>query len=199
MLKNTPDRLPPIAEEFWTDEQRLHAKALLAGPRGAVIGPFIPLLRSPVLMDRTQHLGEYLRFNSALTGHLSEFAILITARHWSQEVEWTAHAPIALKAGLDAAAIQSVLHGVRPAAMSEGEAAVYDFATEMHRTRHITDATWARALACFGEKGIVDLLGILGYYTMLSIVMNGAQTRWPSSTEGPALPTHFFQPVKETP
>ena len=198
-MKNTPDRLPPIAEEFWTAEQRLHSKALLAGPRGAVIGPFIPLLRSPELMDRTQHLGEYLRFRSALTGHLSEFAILITARHWSQDVEWTAHAPIALKAGLSADIIQAVLDGTRPAAMSGDEEAVYDFSTEMHQTRHISDATWARALARFSEKGVVDLLGILGYYTLLSIVMNGAQTRWPAHAEGPALPAHFFQPNDETP
>ena len=95
-----PDRLPPIPPERWTDAQRKEAEAMIAGPRGAVLAPFIPLMRSPELMGHVQRIGEYLRFRSAIGVRLTELAILVTASEWQQAVEWAIHAPIAEREGI---------------------------------------------------------------------------------------------------
>jgi 4-carboxymuconolactone decarboxylase len=181
------DRLPPIAEERWSDEQRRHARSIIDGPRGALVSPFVPLLRSPELMDHAQRMGEYLRYRSALGLRLSELAILVTARHWSQQVEWAIHAPIALRVGISAEAIESIALGRRPASLAADEAVVHAFSTELHQNRGVSDATWADAVQRFGEQGAVDLIGINGYYAMLSMVMNTARTPAPASS-APPLP-----------
>ena len=170
------DRLPPIPPEQWTDAQRKEAQALIAGPRGAVLAPFIPLLRSPELMGHAQRMGEYLRYRSAIGVRLTELAILVTAHEWRQPVEWAIHAPIAAREGIAAATIAAIARGERPATLTDDEAAVYDVCIELHRQRSVSDATWAAALARFGEPGMVDLIGINGYYALLAMVMNAART-----------------------
>ncbi len=179
------DRLPPIPTSEWTDAQRREAQAIIDGPRGALVSPFIPLMRSPELMGHAQRMGEYLRYRSTLPLRLSELAILITARHWSQQVEWAIHAPIALKAGVTASTIEAISQGRQPPALADDEAALYAFCTELHHNRGVSDASWQRALALFGEPGVVDLIGINGYYTLLSMVMNASRTPTPPTTVAP--------------
>jgi len=175
-LDSGPDRLPPIAPEHWSEAQRVEAQAMIAGPRGAVLAPFIPLMRSPELMGHVQRIGEYLRFRSSIGVRLTELAILVTASEWQQAVEWAIHAPIAERAGIAPATIAALARRERPALLADDEAAVYEVCTELHRQRHVSDATWARAIAQFGEQGVVDLIGINGYYALLAMVMNAART-----------------------
>ncbi len=171
-----PDRLPPIPAERWTDPQREQAEAMIAGPRGAVLAPFIPLMRSPELMGHVQRIGEYLRFRSAIGVRLTELAILVTAAEWQQAVEWAIHAPIAEREGVAPETIAALSRRERPPRLADDEAAVYDVCIELHRERRVSDATWARAIAQFGEAGVVDLIGINGYYALLAMVMNAART-----------------------
>ena len=182
------DRLGPLSPEDMSPAQRSVAQAIIDGPRGALYGPFVPLLRSPELMECAQRLGEYLRYNSAIGTRLSEVAILVTAREWDQQVEWAIHAPIAERSGIEPAIIAAIAARRRPEAMLVDEALVYDFCVELHRTKRVSDATYANALALFGEKGVVDLMGINGYYTLLAMVMNAAQTPAPASTAAPLPP-----------
>jgi 4-carboxymuconolactone decarboxylase len=171
------DRLPPIAPERWTDAQRKEAEAMIAGPRGAVVAPFVPLLRSPELAGHVQRLGAHVRYRSSIGVRLTELTILVTASEWQQPVEWAIHAPIAEREGVPRAVIDALSRRERPAPMADDEAAVYDACIELHRERRIADATWARALALFGEQGVVDLIAVNGYYAMLAMVMNGARTK----------------------
>ena len=177
------DRLPPLPDDALTPEQRAAAAAIVAGPRGGLYGPFVPLLRSPELMEHAQRLGEYLRYRSAVGTRLSELVILTVARHWSQSVEWAIHAPIAAKAGLAPGLIEAIRRNERPQALGDDEATVYAFATELQETQRVSDATFERARARFGEHGVVDLLGLCGYYTLLAMVMNGAQTAVPPGAD----------------
>ena len=175
------DRLGPLRAEQMTSDQRAAAQAIIDGPRGALYGPFVPLLRSPELMEHAQRMGEYLRYRSAIGTRLSELAILVTARQWNQKVEWAIHAPIAEQAGIRAEVIAAIAARRKPHALREDEAAVYEFCIELHQLKRVTDATYACALALFGERGVVDLMGINGYYTFLAMVMNTAQTAVPAS------------------
>ena len=184
-MKTRPDRLSPIPESEWTADQRKYAQEIIDGPRGALVSPFVPLLRSPELMAHAQRMGEYLRYRSAIGLKLSEFAILVTARQWSQQVEWAIHAPIAQRAGVAESTIEALREGRLPEGLPEDEAAVYAFSTELHQNRCVSDATWAQALRLFGEQGVVDLIGINGYYAMLSMVMNASRTEVPASTAQP--------------
>lgn len=179
------DRLPPIPESQWTEEQRRHAQPIIDGPRGALISPFVPLLRSPELMDHAQRMGEYLRYRNSLGLRLSELAILVTARAWSQAVEWAIHAPIAEREGVARSTVESIARGERPQGMPQDEAALWDFCTELQRDKAVCDATWQRAIELFGERGTMDLVGITGYYTLLSMVMNAARTPAPPSDAMP--------------
>lgn len=183
------DRLPPIPADKMTAEQKAAAEAIIKGPRGHLVGPFLVLLRSPEFMNRLQRTGEYLRFNSALPPRLSELAILMTARVWSQGFEWHHHRIIAEKAGLASTIIDAIAEGRRPDAMAEDEAAVHDFIAELHRNRTVSEPTYQKALALFGEKGVVDMTGISGYYSMLAMLMNVAGTPTPASDKPlPHLP-----------
>jgi 4-carboxymuconolactone decarboxylase len=179
------DRLGPIPDPQLNDAQRRAALAIVNGPRGAVYGPFIPLLRSPELMECAQRMGEYLRYRSAIGTRLSELAILVTARQWNQKVEWAIHAPIAEQNGIGAEVVEAIAQRRKPRVMAADEMAVYDFCIELHQLKRVTDETYARALALFGEHGVVDLMGINGYYTFLAMVMNTAQTACPRSSAAP--------------
>ena len=130
-------------------------------------------------MRRLQRLGEYVRYESALEPRLRELTILVTARQWSQDFEWAVHAPLARGAGLSRAVVDAVAAGRRPDGMQPDEALVFDFCTELQRSRTVSDATYARALSKFGEQGIVDMVSLHGYYTMIAMVLNTALTPLP--------------------
>lgn len=179
------DRLGPIPFAQLSASQQVAAQAVIDGPRGALYGPFVPLIRSPELMSAAERMGEYLRYRSALGTRLSELAILVTARHWSQQVEWAIHAPIAAAAGIGAEVIAAIAQRRRPETMADDEVLVYDFCVELQRGQRVCDATYGAALERFGEHGVVDLMGLCGYYTFLAMVMNAAQTAAPPSSAAP--------------
>ena len=170
------ERLGPIAPGAMTPAQRAAAQAIIDGPRGALYGPFVPLLRSPELMEHAQRMGEYLRYRSAIGVRLSELAILVTARQWNQQVEWAIHAPIAAQVGIPESVINAIALRQRPADMLVDEAVVHDFCVELHEAKSVSDRVYADALALFGEQGVVDLMGVNGYYSFLAMVMNTART-----------------------
>jgi 4-carboxymuconolactone decarboxylase len=176
MNDSSEDRMPPIPRERMTEAQGAAADELIAGPRRAVKGPFIPLLRSPELMARLQRVGEYLRFQSALPARLSEFATLLVARHWTQQFEWTVHVPLAIAAGTSPATIATLREGHRPETMSEVEAVVYDLLAELDGRKSISDTLYAEGVRRLGEQGLLDLLGLVGYFTTISMVLNVART-----------------------
>ena len=180
-------RFTPLAESDMSDAQRKAATELASGPRGRMNphGPNALLLRSPDLMSRTQKVGEYLRYNSSLPARLNEFAILVTARQWSAQVEWIEHHPLALKAGLDPATAEDLAQGKRPRTMRDDEAAVYQFCNELHQTHGVSDATFAAVADRFGERGVIDLIGVTGYYSMLAMVLNVAQQPLPGGAAPP--------------
>jgi 4-carboxymuconolactone decarboxylase len=180
------DRLPLPPEEELTAEQRVAVAEISAGPRGGVIGPFAPLLRSPQLMTRLQKVGEHLRFSGGLDRRLFELTILYVSRWWDQDFEWSYHHPLALEAGLDPAVADAVGEGRRPEGMDPAAAAVWDLLDELHRTRQVGDDTYARALAELGDAGVVEVVGTAGYYTTLAMVMNVARTPVPGGSTLPA-------------
>ena len=140
------------------------------------------------MMRRARNVGDYVRYRSALPPRLSEFVILLTARHWTQNYEWYAHAAIAEREGLAPAIIEAVADGRRPTDMADDEATVYDFCQELLRTQGVSDPTYARMVEHLGEKGVIDAIGILGYYQLLAMVMNTARTPLPEGVE-PGLPS----------
>ena len=174
-----PPRMPPIPDAQLTDAQKTAVQAVVSGPRGRLVGPFIPLMRSPEFMTRLQHTGAYLRFDSALEPRRSEMVILMTARLWTQAFEWHHHRPIAEKAGLSGEIIDAIAEGRRPAKMAADEAAIYDFVDELSRTRTVSDPTYKRAVEQFGERGVIDMIGIHGYYSLLAMVLNVSRAPLP--------------------
>lgn len=175
-----PERMPRIPPEKMTEAQKKAAAELAAGPRGELRGPFIALLRSPGLMNPVQKVGEYLRFHCPLDRRVTELATLIAARHWTQQYEWQAHYTHAMNAGLKPALADAIGEGRRPAGMNEDEEIAYDLLTEVLHNKSVCDATYARAVAKFGEAGVVDLVGLAGYYSMLAMIMNMARTALPA-------------------
>lgn len=186
-----PDRMPPLAIDKMDAAQKAAAEALIAGPRKAVKGPFIPLMRSPQLLDRLQRVGEYIRYDSSLSPRLSEFAMLVVSRACTQQFEWFTHVPLALKAGTSADTIEAVRCGRRPGDMHADEALVYDFTQELLAHHGVCDVTYAVAVERLGERGVIDLTGLIGYFLTVSLVLNVAHTP-PEATDGvaalPALP-----------
>jgi 4-carboxymuconolactone decarboxylase len=170
------DRMPEIPPDKMTESQKKAVDEFIAGRGSRPVGPFIPLLRSPEVMLRAKAMGDYLRFKSVLPPKLSELAILITAREWTQQFEWSVHAQIAIKAGVNPEIVKAISEGRRPAGLSDDESIIYDFCTELHHNKSVSDTVYTKALAKFGEQGIIDLVGINGYYTFLSMVMNVART-----------------------
>jgi 4-carboxymuconolactone decarboxylase len=185
------ERMSPIAPEKMTDAQRQAAADIASGPRGELPRPFVAFLRSPGLMAPVQKLGEYLRYGSTLDRRIMEFATLIAARAWTQQYEWQAHHELALKAGLKPAIAQALAEGRRPEDMSADEVAVYELLTEVLRNQCVSDATYARAVATFGEPGVVDLVGLAGYYVLLAMVMNTARTALPAGKKPPLTPLPY--------
>ena len=180
------DRMPPIPADRLTDAQKAAMQEFAAARKAEVSGPFWPLLRSPEVMNRARAMGDYLRFTSVLPPRLSEFTILMTARQWTQNYEWDVHAPLAQQGGLKPSIIAAIADGRRPDGMVDDEDVLYTLCDELHRTQSVSDATYARAVKTFGEQGVVDILGISGYYTMLAMVLNTARTPVPAG-HTPAL------------
>ncbi len=181
-----PDRLPPIPADALTDVQRKAIEEFKTARGVDISGPFVPLLRSPEVMNRARAMGDYLRFKSALPPRLSEFVILLTARRWTQQYEWYAHEPLARRAGVAAEVVAAIADGRRPPSMTEDEDALYALCDELQRNMSVSDGTYARAVARFGEQGVVDAVGLTGYYTMLAMVLNTARTPLPDGAR-PAL------------
>jgi len=154
-----------------------------------VFGPFEPLMHSPQLMRHARAMGDYLRYHSAIGNTLSELVILVTAREWTQDYEWYVHHPIALRAGIEPEVADAIADGRRPAAMSEDEEIVYEYALELQREKRVSDPTYDRAERRFGKKGVVDLTGIVAYYTLLAMHLNAARYQPPEeAVRLPPLP-----------
>jgi len=179
------NRMPPIPPEQMSEAQK-KAAAEFTAARGSLTGPWIALLRSPEMINRARALSDYVRFDGALPPRLSEFVILITAREWAQPYEWNAHHALALKGGLNPEIAKAVADGRRPQQMADDEEAVYDFCIELHNNHSVSDTTYARALSKFGERGIIDMIGLSGWYTLVSMVLNTARTPLPAGAT-PAL------------
>jgi 4-carboxymuconolactone decarboxylase len=179
------DRMPPIPADKLTEAQKKAAEVFAEGRGYAVRGPFVPLIRSPEVMLRAKAMGDYLRFKSVLPPRINEMVIIITAREWTQNYEWNSHHPAALKAGLRPEIADAIADGRRPTGMIEDEEIAYDMATEILRLKRVSDTTYARAVAKFGEQGVIDLLGVVGYYNFLAIVLNAARTPLPDGVAEP--------------
>ncbi|MGE3177674.1 MAG: carboxymuconolactone decarboxylase family protein [Vicinamibacterales bacterium] len=174
------DRMPRIPPEQLTEEQKRAMEEFRAARNAEVSGPFVPLLRSPEVMNRARAMGDYLRFKSTLPPRLSEFLILVTAREWTQNYEWDAHAKLALQAGVSAETVQAIARGRRPDRLTDDEAILYELSTELQHHKAVSDETYDRAVRRFGEQGVIDAVGITGYYTLLAMVLNTARTPVPA-------------------
>ena len=181
------DRMPPIPNDQWTDAQKKAAAEFADARKQDVFGPFAVMLRSPEVMLRASAMGDYMRYRTVLPPRLNEFIILVTARHWTQQFEWSVHQPAALKAGLGPAIVNAVAEGRRPDGMAEEEAIVHDFTIELLQSQNVSDPVYARAVARFGEQGVIDMVGVAGYYSFLSMMMNMARTAVPADSTVPAL------------
>jgi len=178
-------RLPTIAPDQYSAEQKKAAEEFLAARKVPVFGPFEPMMHSPEVMSMARAMGDYLRYHSALGNTLSELVILVTAREWSQDYEWYVHYPIALKAGIAKDIADAIADGRRPTEMNADEEIVYDLTTEILKNKRISNATFQRAEQRFGKKGVVDTVGIAGYYTFLAMQLNMA--RYQFSGDGARL------------
>ena len=179
------DRLPTIPPAQYTVEQNQAAADFQSARKLPVFGPFEPLMYSPQLLSRARAMGDYLRYESALGHALTELAILITAREWTQDYEWAVHYPIALKAGIARECANDIAAGRRPTTLSPDEKTVFDFVHELLKNRQVSDATFQRAQFRFGSKGVVDMTGIVGYYSLLAMQLNVA--KYPPVTGGQKL------------
>ncbi len=192
-------RFKLIPLEELTPEQKKVSDAIRSGPRAAVKnssaakpgplgGPFNVWLRSPGVGDIIQNLGAEIRFSSSLPSKLNELAIILTARHWTCQYEWFAHHRLALEAGLDPAIGEDIAQGRRPAKMDADETIVYNFSRELHETQRVSDATFKAAVGRFGERGVVDLIAVNGFYGLVSMALNVDRTPLPDGVK-PPLPT----------
>lgn len=173
------DRMPPLPPDHMTPEQRAAVQEIESGPRGAVVGPFIAALRSPEFMRRLQKLGEYLRFDNAIGPRLTELAVLLVARRWSAQFEWVMHAPIAAERGIPPETIDAIAAGRRPARLADDELAVFDVVSELLQDGAVSDGSYERAVTALGEAGVIDLIGTVGYYSMLAMILSVARTPLP--------------------
>jgi 4-carboxymuconolactone decarboxylase len=181
----TGERFAEIPLDKMSPAQRTVADAIMSGPRKGLRGPFNAWLRSPELADRLQKVGEYIRFNTSLDKRVNEMAILMTAQAWGSQYEWYAHAPLALKAGLDPAVVSAIGAGRKPDNMKDDEAIVWEFTTQLRRDHAVDDATYAMAVDKFGEQGVMDLIAVNGYYDVVSMTLNVARIAPPASEELP--------------
>jgi len=184
-LALTGERFAEIPLDKMTPAQRTVAEAIMSGPRGRMSGPFNAWLRSPELADRLQKVGEYVRFNTSLDKRLNEMAIIMTAQYWGVQYEWYAHAPLAIKAGLDPEIVAALGAGNKPEKMKDDEAIVWEFTTQLRRDHEVNDAIYAKAVEKFGENGVMDLVAVNGYYDVVSMTLNVAHVSPPADAQLP--------------
>lgn len=166
------NRFKPLTREDMTPAQLRMADSVMQGKRGSMQGPYNVLLRSPELGQLAQEFGAHTRFHSSLPTHLNELAILLVARFWTCQFVWFAHRTIGVEAGLEEALIRSIANGQLPSEMKSDVAAVYSFCHELLHTRRVADATYADMVVRFGEAGVVDAMGTMSYYTLVSMSLN---------------------------
>lgn len=181
-------RLAPIEPENMTEPQKLAHEGIAAGPRGSVRGPFAALLHNPIIADAVQRMGATLRFEGTLPANLREIAILVTGRFWTAQYEWWAHAKIALEAGVDESIVNAMAQRRRPSFIKSDEAAVYEFCTELHERKNVSDENYAWVVEQLGEAGAVELIALCGYYTIISMTLNVGQIEIPDGVEPPLKP-----------
>ena len=183
-------RFAPLKADELNPAQKTWVDAIAMPPRNAKFGnpPYRAYIRSPDLAPRLSALSDYLRWNTSLPPRLSELAILITAREWSAQYEWFAHYPLALKGGLDPKVADAIAAGKRPDSMKDDEAALYDLATALYRDRKVSDPVYKAALEKFGERGIMDIIGIIGYYDLVSMTLITMQAVAPNDSVKPLPP-----------
>ena len=186
-------RLTPVRPEAMSDEQRTLYEAILGGKRGpgmrgedgALVGPFNAMLLNPHVGDRVQRLGEALRFDVSLPRNVIEVATLVVGSHWRAQFEWWAHERLAKQAGVAEAIIAAIKRGERPDFSNDDEAAAYDVASELYRTQRLTDTTYAHAVQRFGEAGVFELIALVGYYSLVSLLLNGFEVPLPAGETPP--------------
>ncbi|NKB57642.1 MAG: carboxymuconolactone decarboxylase family protein [Alphaproteobacteria bacterium] len=181
-------RLAALDPENMTSAQKKAHDGIASGPRGSVRGPFAALLHNPGVADAVQRMGAALRFDGTLPDNLREIAILVTGRFWTAQYEWWAHARIALEAGVDEAIVNAMAQRRRPSFVKSDEAAVYEFCTELHEKQSVSDENYAWVVEQLGEAGAVELIALCGYYTIISMTLNVAQTEIPDGIEPPLRP-----------
>ena len=165
-------------------QKRVHDQ-IVAGKRGRFGGPFELLIRAPGVCEHASPLGEYLRWGTSLPDRLSELAIITTARFWRAQYEWYAHAPLAEKAGVPAAAVEAIRTGGTPLFVAEDETLVYRVCNEIFRTQRLSDESFGEAIAAFGERGVVEIISIIGYYTLIGNTLNVFQVPLPQGEKPP--------------
>jgi 4-carboxymuconolactone decarboxylase len=181
-------RFPQLTRDQLTDKQKPLAEQIMKVSSVGLGGPYNTLLRSPVLGQRMFDLLHYLRWETSVPLKLNEFAILIIGRQWRSQVEWSAHAPLAIKAGLSPEIVAELKTNKRPANMPPPEAAVYDFVTELTIKHEVSDATFARARALLGDQQVVDLTAVAGTYIAIAMQLAMAEQSVPAGKEEPFKP-----------
>jgi 4-carboxymuconolactone decarboxylase len=182
------DRFKPLAYAEMTAPQKKMFENLISGERRGAAGPFNVLLRSPEMGDLAQQFGASMRFHSSIPSKLNELAIIITARHWTSQYEWYAHRRAAQTAGLNQSIIDAIAAGTRPSSMAPEEEAVYNFVSELLTSKQVSDATFKAAKDRFGERGVVDLIGVSGYYQLVSMLLNVDRYPLPEGTPAELKP-----------
>jgi 4-carboxymuconolactone decarboxylase len=182
---NKPPRFPQLSLDQLSDAQKSLGEEIMKVSSVGIGGPYNSMLRSPVLAQLLFDLFHYLRWETSISLRLNEFAILIIARQWRSQIEWFAHAPIAAKEGLSPAIIAELKQGKRPSGMSEDEALVYDFVTELTTTHKVSDDTYARARKIFNDQQIVDLTAVAGNYVMVAMLLAMSEQTVPPGKEPP--------------
>lgn len=187
-VKLRGDRFRPLTYDEMTPAQRTMIEHVLAGPRGSTDGPFNVQLRSPEMGDLGQQFGAATRFSTSVPRKLYELAIIMTARHWTAQFEWYAHHRSALQAGISAAVCDAIAAGRRPASMPPDETIVYDFASELLDTKQVSDATFDAAKKLLGERGVVDLINVMGWYGTVSMLLNVDRYPMPDGAQAELRP-----------
>ena len=178
-------RYRDITPADMTPAQRRVHDLIVAGRRGRFGGPFQLLIRAPEICEHAAKLGEHLRWGTSLPDRLSELAIISTARFWRAQYEWYAHAPLAEKAGVPSAAVEAIRRGETPTFEQKDEALVYRICTELFKSQRLSDPSFAEAIATLGETGLIEVIAIIGYYTLIGNTLNVFQVQVPEGTAPP--------------
>jgi 4-carboxymuconolactone decarboxylase len=181
-------RMAPIPPEKYDAAQKKAVADFEAIRKAPISGPWIPLLRSPELMSTTFQLGQYVRYKLSIGPQLTDFTVLVVGRMWAQDFEWSIHGPQLVKSGVSQDIVDALAEGRRPDGMSEDQALCYDFTVELQHNKRVSDATYAKAVKRFGENGVIDLVGLNGYYTLLAMTFNTARIASPDGKKLPRFP-----------